>query len=342
MRFEPVKVAFLNAVLFGVMVAACHDSHSSKSRDTDTDSGNDADSNTISDSESEDADTLSGGDTDDETDSSSDSDGGCLSDLDTYGGPLFDQMREGFVVRLWEDQGSLDGGVLSAHPLRFHQEADRIGDCRLMTYEGASCSDDCGYDGKLCFNGQCVSNFGTLIPADPVVLRDSKGFERTIPMAASGGYFYNSGALSLPETEWVSLDAVVDGQSVSLSTCVPKPFSLDSSSLEESIGDWEPGDDLVLRWSDVEPGARIYLHMTTGIGSHGGISPVEIECEGQDKGELVIAASFLSALACPECWSCGECGYHSLVRYHTGEATVEGKTVRLNNIQSIGFGFFPF
>jgi hypothetical protein len=173
-----------------------------------------------------------------------------------------------------------------------------------------------------------------------LLLFDSTGFEQTILATDMDSYFYSGSALNPPHTEWVALNAVVDDKPLSLKTCVPEALTPDPP-FEDVTSAWKQGDDLVLSWTDIEPGARIYLHMTTGIGTHGGISPVEIECEGQDRGELVIPREFLSALACPGCWSCGECGYHDLIRYHTDEKTEGGKIVRLSNIQLQSFGFFP-
>jgi hypothetical protein len=75
------------------------------------------------------------------------------------------------------------------------------------------------------------------------------------------------------------------------------------------------GESASLRWSNPIQDARVRLHMTGCVGSHGGIATAEIECEGPDTGELVIAGVFLDALAAGD-WTHGECGGHELLRYH--------------------------
>ena len=112
-------------------------------------------------------------------------------------------------------------------------------------------------------------------------------------------------------------------------------------------GDWSallaaraPGEPVVLTWSDPIDSARIYLRMTTGIGTHGGISPVEVECEGPDVGMLELPGAYLDALYA-DGWACGECGGNDLVRYHADEADAGGTTVQLRTEATTGFWFIP-
>jgi hypothetical protein len=113
------------------------------------------------------------------------------------------------------------------------------------------------------------------------------------------------------------------------------------------VGDWSgllaaraPGQPVTLTWSDPVDSARIYLRMTTGIGTHGGISPVEIECEGPDVGMLELPGAYLDALY-ESGWSCGECGDNTLVRYHVDETDAGGTTVQLRTEATVGFWFIP-
>jgi hypothetical protein len=95
-----------------------------------------------------------------------------------------------------------------------------------------------------------------------------------------------------------------------------------------------------LTWSDPVDTARIYLRMTTGIGTHGGISPVELECEGPDVGMLELPGAYLDSLYA-DGWACGECGGNDLVRYHADEVDAGGTTVQLRTEATVGFWFIP-
>ena len=320
-------------LIVGALLFAC-----GKTADTDgrsTDLGGETDTPSSSDG---------GSDTDSESDSLPDAgpvNDDCVSSLDRSDDALFGQMDQGLFVTLFPDLGRMDGGVLSGPPFSFHQEVDRVGQCRLLTYEGDACDEDCAWSGLQCFNGECVGDVSIFIDAGPLLLRDGNGFGRTVSPTAVLSYYYEDNALAFADNDWVSIALELEGQPVSLETCVPAPLD-PNPPLDDVAAAWQAGEDLVLTWNTVEPNARIYLHMTTGIGSHGGISPVDIECEGPDRGILTIPAAFLTALDCePYCWSCGECGYHNFVRYHTDETEVSGKVVRLNNIQQSGFLFRP-
>jgi hypothetical protein len=125
-----------------------------------------------------------------------------------------------------------------------------------------------------------------------------------------------------------------------LTTCVVAPPA--------PIGDWsaamsgrEAGEDVTLTWSDPYDTARVYLRMTTGIGTHGGISPVEIECEGPDTGSLTLPGAFLDLLYDGSYWSCGECGDNRLLRYHATEALVGSTTVQLRTQSPTIFYYRP-
>jgi hypothetical protein len=101
-----------------------------------------------------------------------------------------------------------------------------------------------------------------------------------------------------------------------------------------------PGEDVTLTWSDPLPGARFYLRMTTGIGTHGGISPVEVECEGPDTGSLTLPGPYLDDLFA-QGWACGECGDNRVQRYVAAEAALSGATARFSAQAEAFFYFHP-
>ena len=80
--------------------------------------------------------------------------------------------------------------------------------------------------------------------------------------------------------------------------------------------------------------------MTTGIGTHGGISPIEIECEGPDVGTLEIPGSYLDQLF-EDGWSCGECGNNDLRRYVADEGDLSTGKARFTAETWSTFFFQP-
>lgn len=80
--------------------------------------------------------------------------------------------------------------------------------------------------------------------------------------------------------------------------------------------------------------------MTTCVGTHGGISPVEIECEGADTGELTIPGAYLDALYA-QGWGHGECGANTVWRYHASQTGCGDSAVQLRAEAPASFYFNP-
>ncbi len=227
--------------------------------------------------------------------------------------PWFDHAHGELVFRSVPGYASLAGAFLDGPEERFQVEAERSGQCRLLTYAPSTCDPTCA-PGDLCRDGACVTPprrvaAGTLTLSGPVdLIVDPDGIR---------GYHADTTADLDRDAELVlEGTAGADVPAFVARTCPVVPT--------RPVGDWGAalagrgdGDDVVLSWRDVQPDARIRLHMTTGIGTHGGISPVEVECEGPDTGALVLPGAFLDALYA-EGWACGECGGNDLVRYRSG------------------------
>ena len=112
---------------------------------------------------------------------------------------------------------------------------------------------------------------------------------------------------------------------------VPEPIR----PWDEVIRDRGDGD-ATLRWSNPVPGARIRLHMTDCVGSHGGIAAAEIECEGPDSGGLVLPGAYLDLFDAGD-WTHGECGSHTFERY---QPAVAGD-LRLETVADGGLFYRP-
>ncbi|MFO0631819.1 MAG: hypothetical protein U0168_03115 [Nannocystaceae bacterium] len=255
--------------------------------------------------------------------SSADSTGGSDACATPYGDdptPLFERPRGRFELRWYGTYTSLVGAYAEAPPPDFHQEAERSGACRLLTYEASVCNPVCEPPG-VCIDGACVTaspqqSLGAVtlagIDAEPIAVNED----------AQHTYFWDR------EAELSLQSLGLDGEGGAIAA-----FSLGACAVAapQPEADWSaqmmaraPGESVVLRWTDPVPTARIYMRMTTGIGTHGGISPVEIECEGPDVGELELPGAYLDALYA-DGWACGECGGNDLLRYHADHSGDPGE-----------------
>ncbi len=242
-----------------------------------------------------------------------------------------------FLMRSADWGATFSGGVLASVPNPWHQEAERDGQCRLLRYEASFCTPACEF-GQACIEGTC----------------------RQYPSSVSVGALTLTGATTSPVVlqpgqgaryDWFTEDPVAEGTDIEISAegATGPVFSLATCTVSAPTpaADWDAllearqdGADVTLSWSNPEPSARFYLRMTTGIGTHGGISPVEIECEGRDTGSLTLSGSYLDALY-DDGWSCGECGTNTLHRYYFDEETTSAGVVQLQTRSSVDFYHLP-
>ncbi len=253
--------------------------------------------------------------------------GSYTGDLDED--PDFSDPHGLIQVETWLDYGEtqLMGAFADGPRLRFHEESERIGNCRLMTYTPAPCDPPCDGDSS-CVGGECV----------PWPVREDRGDllwtwpdgEQTVSPDGALAYFATGAASTGGE---VSIEV---GELTLTSSTIERP--VESGSWLDAITSRGSGD-ATLRWKDPIVDARIRLHMTDCTGSHGGFAAAEIECEGPDSGELVIPGSFLDALEAGD-WSHGECGSHTFERYHAS-APDDDPLTRLETIGAGGLFYFP-
>lgn len=244
-------------------------------------------------------------------------------------GPDFTEPHGLIRVETWLQYGDiqLSGGFADGPQPYHHSEAERIGNCRLLTYTPSSCEPACeGHD--LCVEGACLP-WPEYQDKGPLTWTWPDG-EKLVEPNDWNGY-------------WETASASTEGD-VSIAA---DGIDLTAPTIEamEADGDWVNqitgrGDgDAVLKWKNPIQDARVRLFMTDCQGSHGGMAEAEIECEGPDTGELTIPGSFLTALEEGD-WSHGECGSHDFERYHA--ATAEGDdTTRLETLSDGGLFYFP-
>ena len=266
-------------------------------------------------------------------------DAGCAPTLGGADASIFDQTSSRLVLTGDATYLELTGAILDGPAIAFHVESDRIGACRLLIYDGAACDPACEA-GYACLDGACVPNPAAL-SAGALTLRGIADAPVVVEPTSDAQYYWSTSQIGVLDVPAIRVEAA--GGAVA-------PFALEACVAEPPapIGDWSaamaargPGEDVTLAWSNPLPTARVYLRMTTGIGTHGGISPVEIECERRDTGALTLPGAFLDALYGCDCWSCGECGDNRLFRYHADEAEAGGTTVQLRTQSAAAFYYRP-
>jgi hypothetical protein len=332
--------------VLGVLFAACTDApgtdtETTTTADTSTDDGGSSSSVTVgTGTDGTDSSGSSGSPDSSSTDDDGSSDStGALDACATPGWgaePVFEKPPGRFTLYVIPNYRWLTGFITDGPRLEFHEESEREGPCRLLTYTPSNCEPGCTAP-EVCIAGACVSE--PLGVSAGVVTLTGVGDE-PIELAQDPLHTYyweTMGELPLTMPSLSATGAEVGA--FELATCpttAPTPTD-DWSALLEARA---PGESVTLTWSDPIDTARVYLRMTTGIGTHGGISPVEIECEGPDVGTLELPGAYLDALYA-EGWSCGECGGNDLVRYHVDETDAGGTTVQLRTQAATGFWFIP-
>lgn len=220
-------------------------------------------------------------------------------------GPDFSAPHSRVQTTWWLAYGSggLSGVFADGAPLALQTEQTREGSCRVVGYTPSFCDPGCS-DGDVCVEGVCES-YPERLDAGPLEWIWPEG-QQQVQADALLSY-------------WGSADATQEGDtSLQVGALT---LTLPILTPPEPEGDWEQafataqGQDVTLKWSNPVSGARVRLRMTDCVGSHGGIAAAEIECEGPDTGRLVIPGSFVETLAAGD-WSRGECGSHSVDRYH--------------------------
>jgi len=243
--------------------------------------------------------------------------------------PDFSDPHGRIQVQTWLSFGEtqLTGAFGDGPPLRFHTQGELVGNCRLMTYTPTTCDPPCAGD-EACVDGACVAwplreDRGDLLWTWP------DGEQAVSPDPTY--YYYATGSASTEGD--VSIE--VDDLDLTSSTIGPP---VEDGAWVDAITSRGAGD-ATLRWLDPIQDARIRLHMTDCVGSHGGLATAEIECEGPDTGALVVPGSFLDQLEAGD-WSHGECGSHRIERYHAA-APDDDSLTRLETIGTGSLFYFP-
>ncbi len=260
--------------------------------------------------------------------------GDCGAPGDT--GPRFGQTLDRFELRVGDGWRVFSGRIFDGTPPDPFAETAREGHCRLLESALSFCDPACEW-GEFCLDGVCETYPG-LRSAGALTLTGIAAVPVTVNPDEYGNYSWdNPDAFTVSRLTLAAAGGVVPA--FSLEACAPPTIT--------PVGDWSAlmearaaGADVTLTWSAPVAGARVYLRMTTGIGTHGGVSPVEIECEGPDTGTLTLPGAYLDALYA-DGWSCGECGDNTLRRYFAAETQAADATLQLRVMSETTFWFRP-
>jgi hypothetical protein len=242
------------------------------------------------------------------------------------GEPDFAVPASAIRVTTWFDYGETELAAFfaDAPPLRFHRESERIGSCRLMTYQPSSCTPACA-GSDACIDQQCRP-YPVRVDRGPLDWVWPDGHQ-TVSASETLGY-HAIGEARVPGDVIVR----VDGLSLSAPS---NPSPAPDGDWTQRVASRAASADVTLRWTNPSSHARIRLHMTDCVGTHGGFAAAEIECESPDSGALVLPGVFLDRIDAGD-WSHGECGSHRFERYHV--ATPDGDdSVRLETIARAPF-----
>ena len=339
--YTPSTTAMLNwcsVLLLSSLAAGCSkddgsgvaDGMKSDSGITDSATGDGGDASAAMDA----GDASAAMDAGDESDAGNDPCGVTLGGADS---PLFEQTSSRFNITTLPEAVILEGAVYDGPLVEFHRESQRQGACRLLTYTATLCTPACE-GAAVCVDSQCVE-YPTVLPVGPTRL-SGVGEDVTVEANGINAYFWYTESVRGDSVSRVTVSAPGDvGPSFNLTTCAvsaPQP----ASDWDALLNQRALGESVTLTWSNPIEGARIYLRMVTGVGTHGGVSHTEIECEGLDTGSLTLPGSYLDALY-SQGWSCGECGGNKLFRYHATEAISDNITIQLRLRASVDFWHLP-
>jgi hypothetical protein len=203
-----------------------------------------------------------------------------------------------------------EGPVPSARVL-----LDSAGDCQLTRAGNGSCDPPCT-TGVCLEDGRCLpypagSSAGTLTWTLP-------GGPRSVAYDDSTQGYYDS--IAGPVVTLGGTTRVM-GQGFDLSATVPEPLDLG-----EPPPPLTPGQDVTFTWP-AQTGTRIRVFLPTDTASHGLESPMRIECDVADTGQVVVAWRLIEPWLDPANWGCGDCRSAYLERYR--DVVGGGVTLRI-------------
>jgi hypothetical protein len=254
------------------------------------------------------------------------------------GEPRFEQPSSRIRVYAGSYYTIVDGSVLGGSRREIHTEAERSGQCRLLTYDSPSFCDPICENPEICVHGQC-ERFPEPISAGTlsVELGDNRA---TVEPSNLGSYYFGTEEYGYDVVDFTTVKAAGDvAPAFELAACV-SPAPIPTNDWDQLLQARKPAEDVHLAWSNPVSTARVYLRMTTCVGTHGGISPVEIECEGPDVGELTLPGSYLDSLYA-QGWGHGECGSNEVRRYHASQTGSGEEAIQLRAESSASFFFQP-
>ncbi len=207
----------------------------------------------------------------------------------------------------------------AAPPPLYHTETMRVGSCRLLEFEPASCEPFC--DG-ICVDTNVCEPFPTYSHVGSIVM---DGLNVPVDLIADMPYnYYYPRNLPIPE------DLFAHGAEISATASGNElpGFSVSTVGVGDLVPDFtgynvtgDNGADYTFTWTPGGGDARVRLTLNSPNEGHGQPYSAIIECDGPDNGSLTIAREIIEAF--PEtqglaiCVSI-DCPPSTLVRYQRG------------------------
>lgn len=239
-----------------------------------------------------------------------------------------------------------DGGPASFARIRaefadaslvFQAEVAREGNCRLLTWDEPLCDPACG-DAACVEPGTCVPyptrfGVGTLTVTglvEPVSLD---------PDALDLYVHEGTDDLFAPDAAIAISASGDDLPAFTLAVAAPSVDRIRIGGAAGGFPDFQPGEGHTFRWSPVDPGSRVRLHMASDR-FHGQPNAAVVECEGPDVGALAVPAAILDAFIDRDNWSCGRCPEQTLSRHR--RATTDDGAVEILVGESYSFYYYGY
>ena len=278
-------------------------------------------------------------------DADTDADAGLTPDADatdsdtpfTVGGLRIMEASGATWLQSWIRGAFLEDGAEPWHlewpanypQLHWHREVLAEGDCRLLAYVPAFCTNCAGVcvDTEVCQPYPTFGSVGTLTVTG-----------LSVPVTLEPDYW-----LRYLHHEALPVDLFTPGDVITATAAgagIPAfeltatgVWAIDSSDIVDDQITLTDGADAELTWTPEDPGSRVRLSLNANNAGHGQPFEAILRCDVPDEaGRITVPAALIQAFPATQRWEACEgadCPASSLLRYRRAVAPVPGGEVEL-------------